>query len=135
MAERKSDNEGSIPATERAEIKRRVDDLDRKLDQVRADDAAEAKIRDVASKGSGSRGMAQGLRMASELVAAVIIGGLIGYGLDYFLGTRPWLFLAFFFLGFAAGVMNVLRAYKRVQEDLTNATGGNIGKPLADDDD
>ena len=135
MAEREPNDQGVIPAAERAEIKRRVDDLDRKLDQVRAEDAAEDRARVAAGKGAAGRGMAQGLRMASELVAAVVVGGLVGYALDYFLGTKPWLFLAFFFLGFAAGVMSVLRAYGNVQKDLSKATGGNIGKAVDDDDD
>ena len=81
------------------------------------------------------RGMAYGMRMAAELVAAVIVGGLIGYGLDYWLGSKPWLFLLFFVLGFAAGVLNVVRAYERMQKEIAARTGGRIGKSVPDDDD
>jgi ATP synthase protein I len=54
--------------------------------------------------------MARGLRMSSELVAGVVVGGAIGYALDYWLGTRPWGLMVFVLLGFAAGVLNLVRA-------------------------
>ena len=77
--------------------------------------------------------MAYGMRMATELVASVLVGGLIGYGLDYFLGTKPWLFLVFFILGFAAGIVNLMRAYKRMQSEIEAETGGYLGEDLPDD--
>ncbi|MDX2204859.1 MAG: AtpZ/AtpI family protein [Hyphomicrobiaceae bacterium] len=79
--------------------------------------------------------MAYGMRMATELVAAIIVGGLIGWGLDWLLGTKPWLFLAFFLLGFAAGVLNVLKAYERLRKDIAAETGGRIGRRVPDDED
>ena len=81
------------------------------------------------------RGMAYGMRMAAELVAAVIVGGAIGIGLDKWLGTWPWLFLLFFRLGFAAGVLNVVRAYGRISREIAAATGGRIGQRVTDDED
>jgi ATP synthase protein I len=81
------------------------------------------------------RGMAYGMRMAAELVAAVIVGGALGIGLDKWLGTWPWLFLLFFLLGFAAGVLNVVRAYGKIAREIAAATGGRIGQKLADDED
>jgi ATP synthase protein I len=79
--------------------------------------------------------MAYGFRMSSELVGAIVVGGLIGYGLDRLLGTLPWLFLLFFVLGFAAGILNILRAYRQMQGEITAQTGGNLGKSVKDDDD
>ena len=73
------------------------------------------------------RGMAYGMRMAAELVGAVIVGGFIGIGLDWLIGTKPWLFLLFFVLGFAAGVLNVVRAYERMQKEIAARTGGRLG--------
>ena len=46
-------------------------------------------------------------------VLAVVIGAGFGYLLDGWLGTSPWLFLVFFFLGVAAGILNVFRAASR----------------------
>ena len=70
-----------------------------------------------------------------ELVGAIVVGGLIGYALDLWLGTKPWLFLVFFVLGFAAGILNILRAYRQMQGEITAQTGGNLGKSIPDDDD
>ena len=116
-----------------AAYKGRISDLGSRLDKVKADRSAEARA-DLDAEMRG-RGMAYGMRMAAELVAAVIVGGLIGYGLDSWLGSKPWLFLVFFFLGFAAGVLNVLRAYERMQKEIAAKTGGRIGRSVPDDDD
>lgn len=49
------------------------------------------------------------LRYGGEFGAAVIVGGLLGYGVDQLLPTSPWGVLVGFMLGFAAGVVNVVR--------------------------
>jgi len=49
-------------------------------------------------------------KAGSEFVAAVIVGGAIGYGLDYVLHTKPACTIVFFLLGVVAGVWNVIRA-------------------------
>ena len=48
-------------------------------------------------------------RVAIEIVSAVVIGFILGWFLDDWLGTNPWLMLTFVFIGFAAGVLNVYR--------------------------
>ncbi|MEC9265873.1 MAG: AtpZ/AtpI family protein [Pseudomonadota bacterium] len=58
---------------------------------------------------SGMQGLGFALRVGTELVAATGIGVAIGYGLDRWLGTGPWLLIFFLFLGGAAGVTNVYR--------------------------
>jgi ATP synthase protein I len=117
---------------DRAALERRVAGLDKRLSDVKSRDAAEAKA--SRDRRSSSRGMAYGLRMASELVAAVLVGGVIGYGFDQWLGTTPWLFLPLVILGFVAGVRNVMRGYQKVQAEVAASTGGNIGKAVPDDD-
>jgi ATP synthase protein I len=69
----------------------------------------EASEGNQSSDNSGSA-MAFGSRVATEFVGAIVVGGLIGWQLDVWLGTKPWLLIAFFFLGMAAGVLNVIRA-------------------------
>jgi ATP synthase protein I len=54
-----------------------------------------------------------GVQAGVELVAGVIVGGLIGYGLDRWLETWPILFVVFFFLGAAAGTLNAYRHIRR----------------------
>ncbi len=118
---------------DKAAYQGRISELGDKLGKLKAErDAAAQSDLDAEMRG---RGMAYGMRMAAELVAAVIVGGLIGYGLDYWLGSKPWLFLLFFVLGFAAGVLNVLRSYERMQKEIAARTGGRLGTSVPDDDD
>lgn len=59
---------------------------------------------------SDSTEMARGLKLASEFVSGVLVGAAFGYGIDYLVGTMPLFFIVFLMLGFAAGVLNVLRS-------------------------
>jgi len=52
-----------------------------------------------------------GFRAGVEVFSALLVGIAIGFGLDRWLGTWPWLFLLFFVLGSAAGVLNVYRLF------------------------
>ena len=54
--------------------------------------------------------MARGFRLSSELVAGVVVGAVIGWGFDRLLSTSPFGLIVFFLLGFAAGVVNVVRS-------------------------
>ena len=129
-----SKDQGGISREDRKNFERRISSLDDKLDKVVSPREKAQRNDHSASKRTG-RGMAYGMRMATELVASVLVGGLIGYGLDYFLGTKPWLFLVFFILGFAAGIVNLMRAYKRMQAEINSETGGYLGDDLPDSED
>ena len=63
-----------------------------------------------------SSALARGLRLSSELVAGVVVGAVIGWALDYFVGTTPWGMIVFLLLGFVAGVFNVMRSAGLVAE-------------------
>ncbi|WP_184519896.1 AtpZ/AtpI family protein [Muricoccus pecuniae] len=52
-----------------------------------------------------------GFRAGVEVVSALVVGAALGFGLDRWLGTFPWLFLVFFVVGGAAGVLNVYRLF------------------------
>ena len=71
----------------------------------------ETKNRD---KKSSLIGMA--FKMSTELVAAVLIGGIIGFIFDTWFGTKPWLILTFFFIGVIAAILNVIRSAKNMQK-------------------
>lgn len=66
-------------------------------------------------------------RMVIELVAGIVIGGGLGYGLDHLFGTMPVFLVIFIFLGLAAGVNVMLRSAKEVQADLDAAESDDKG--------
>ena len=61
--------------------------------------------------------MGSAFRLGTELVAAVVVGTIIGFILDSWFDTKPWLIIIFFFLGAAAGMLNVIRAAKQMQKE------------------
>ena len=71
------------------------------------------KIRD---NNQNSSFMGSAFKLGTELVSAVLVGTIIGFILDTWFGTRPWLIIVFFFLGSAAGILTVIKAAKRMQE-------------------
>jgi ATP synthase protein I len=54
--------------------------------------------------------MARGFQLSSELIAGVVVGALMGWGFDRLLSTSPFGLIVFVLLGFAAGVLNVIRS-------------------------
>lgn len=60
-------------------------------------------------------GMAVGMRIAVEIVAALGAGVGIGLLLDHWLGTKPWLMILFIFLGAGAAFMNIMRVAKELE--------------------
>jgi ATP synthase protein I len=109
-------------------IRQRLDALGEKLAGAQA---RHQKSPTPALQGQGAA-LGQALRLGVELVAGVAVGGFIGWALDGWFGTAPFLMVVFLGLGAAAGIMNVVRTAKRMQaeaasfKDLPN---------VADDDD
>ncbi len=66
------------------------------------------------SNSSSKLGIA--FKMSTELVAAVLVGTIIGFILDNWFGTKPWLILVFFFVGVIAGILNVVKSAKNMQK-------------------
>ena len=60
--------------------------------------------------------MGSAFKLGTELVAAVAVGTIIGFILDNWFDTKPWLMIFFFFLGSAAGILNVIKVAKKMQE-------------------
>lgn len=91
------------------ESRRSLDDLGARLQRARDKERPEAE-------GSGSilqmptSGLGVAFRIGVELVSALVVGVGIGLLLDRWLGTAPWFFVGFFFLGAGAGILNVYRA-------------------------
>jgi ATP synthase protein I len=123
-----SPGRGEISPEQRAAFQKRSDSLGKRLDQVKArrnpPQSGDARARGEA--------FARAFRFVAELIVGVGVGGFIGWVLDRQLGTAPWLLVLFVTLGFAAGLMNVIRAAQRAQAD---ATATQLATPSVKDDD
>lgn len=113
---------GDMSPQERAQFEHRISDLENRLGKARSDRRERGEAVDDGAADQRRSGMAYGMRMAADLVAAVLVGSAIGWGLDVVLGSRPWLFLLFFLLGFAAGILNVVRGYERLQREMASGS-------------
>ena len=79
---------------------------------------AKSKIKKQAQHDIDNRGsfMGNAFKLGTELVAAVAVGTIIGFILDTWFDTKPWLIIIFFFLGAAAGLLNVIRTANQMQK-------------------
>ena len=79
-----------------------------------AKDRSKSKLnKNIRDKNSPNLG--QAFKLSTELVSAVVVGTIIGFILDKWFGTKPWLILIFFFVGVVAGIMNVIKSAKSMQ--------------------
>ena len=80
---------------------------------------AKSKIKKQLNNDNEKRGsfMGSAFKLGTELVAAVVVGTIIGFILDTLFDTKPWLIIIFFFLGAAAGMLNVIRAANKMQKE------------------
>ena len=60
--------------------------------------------------------MGTAFKLGTELVSAVLVGTIIGFILDTWFDTKPWLIILFFFLGSIAGILNVIKAANKMQK-------------------
>ena len=81
---------------------------------------AKKNIKKIEKKDGGSNAASLGkaLKISTELVASVIVGSTIGFLLDSWFGTKPLLIICFFIMGVAAGIMNVFKSAKKMQNKL-----------------
>lgn len=105
------------------------EDFDARLRAAReeADAVAGRRPRRAAASGFGFA-----LRIGVELVAALIVGGGIGFLLDRWLGTAPWLLVVFFLLGAGAGFVNVYRVMAGMGQSVGYPDGGKDTKNDSD---
>lgn len=93
-------------------------DLEGRLEEVRQRNASKAKRPAPTQLGIAGR-------FATELVAAVVVGGGLGWGVDWLFGqfglhTRPVFLIVFFVLGAAAGIRNVMRAAAEINAKMAS---------------
>ena len=76
------------------------------------------KKKQVKNKSSNVTSLGKALKISTELVAAVVIGTTLGFILDKWFDTRPWLTISFFFMGVAAGILNVIKSAKNMHKNF-----------------
>jgi ATP synthase protein I len=91
------------------------DDLSARLNKARQASP------NLADKGTDiqpeNTGIAQAFRIGVDMLSALVVGTVMGWYLDHWLGTKPWFLILFIFLGGAAGIMNVYRTGMRMVAD------------------
>ena len=92
---------------EEADLSARLQSLGQRLAHK---EGASRKTEAEPSSKSDPSALARGFRLSTELVGGVAVGAFIGWALDRWLGISPWGMIVFLLLGFAAGVINVMRA-------------------------
>jgi ATP synthase protein I len=92
--------------TDEAALSARLQSLSERLGHAEGHRSEEAGDRSAAN----ASGYARGFRLSTELVAGVLVGAGLGWLIDRWLGISPWGLIVFLLLGFAAGVLNVMRA-------------------------
>jgi ATP synthase protein I len=114
------DNDKS--SSDEAALSARLGSLDQRLSEIRGSRKIETDQLEAGSGNGAARAsaMALGFRLSSELIAGVVVGALIGWGIDHFLSTSPWGLIVMVLLGFIAGVVNVIRS--------ANAAGDRSGR-------
>ncbi len=119
---------GEISPEQREAFRKRSDALGKRLDKV----VARRRPTDVSDDRARGEAYSNAFRFASELVAGVAVGGFIGWALDRWLGTTPWLLVLFVILGFTAGMINIIRLAQKAQAE---AEASQLAAPSVTDDD
>jgi ATP synthase protein I len=99
-------------SSDEAALSARLGSLEHRLSALRDGRNIRTDQSDAGSGNSSARAsaMALGFRLSSELIAGVLVGALMGWGFDRLLSTSPFGLIVFVLLGFAAGVLNVVRS-------------------------
>ena len=103
---RENGDHGKAPTNEAA-LSARLARLGEGLARQRAEQTPDVRSE---NRGATASGYARGFRLSSELVAGVIVGAGLGWFIDRWFGVAPWGLIVFLLLGFAAGVLNVMRS-------------------------
>jgi len=108
MSDARENGDRSKQQSHEAALSARLQRLNEGLGQLR-DRAGPPSDSSGADRAATASGYARGFRLSSELVAGVAVGAGLGWLIDRWLGISPWGLIVFVLLGFAAGVLNVMR--------------------------
>ncbi len=116
----RGEGERNKPSADEAALSARLDRLTHRLSTVRKDRKSQTDQSGSGAASANASAMARGFRLSSELIAGVLVGAVIGWGIDRLLSTSPWGLIVFFLLGFTAGVINVMRAAGVANRDVSD---------------
>ncbi len=123
MARAPGDDDRDEKPADEAALTARLQRLGERLGPYQSDRPSES------NPGQGpaadSSALARGFRLSTEFVAGILVGAAIGWLIDRLLGTKPWGMIVFLLLGFAAGVLNVMRAAGAVQPNSLDPPDSN----------
>ena len=108
MAQARGDGDRDEPPADEAALSARLQRLGERLGHHHSERPSENDPRRGASADSWA--LARGLRLSAEFVAGILVGAGIGWLMDRWLGTSPWGMIVLLLGGFAAGVLNMMRA-------------------------
>jgi ATP synthase protein I len=109
MSDARENGDRDKQHTNEAALSARLQRLNESLGHAR-DHAGRPSDGPGADQATTASGYARGFRLSSELVAGVVVGAGLGWLIDRWLGISPWGLMVFLLLGFAAGVLNVMRS-------------------------
>lgn len=96
---------------------KKIDDLEdslknlsKKIDKIKTKNINEA---DNSDKRKQYTGFAHAFKIVSELFANILVGGSIGWTLDYFFNTKPILLIFFLIIGFISGIYTSYKSSKK----------------------
>jgi ATP synthase protein I len=124
MSDARENGDHSRAHTDEAALSARLQRLGQGLARHRAD-ATSSDAPD--NRAATASGYARGFRLSSELVGGVALGAGLGWLVDRGLGIAPWGLIVFVLLGFAAGVLNVMRSAGVVPSRGIDDGGGREG--------
>jgi ATP synthase protein I len=107
--------------------------LGERIDKARAEQVRRQPV--VADRAALQQGIGFGFRIGIELVVAIGVATGLGWAIDHWLGTRPWGIIVLFFLGVAAGMLNVYRAVSGISTPVgcRRPVEDSAAKPLSQD--
>ena len=121
MAQARGENDRNEPPADEAALSERLQRLGERLGQHQPDRLSENEPGQGAT--SDPSAFARGFRLSTEFVAGILVGAAIGWLIDRWVGTSPWGMIVFLLLGFAAGVLNLMRAAGVVPSNTLDPPG------------
>ena len=101
------------------EAKKPLGELGGRISKARHHAGLEEMVEETDADSMAGNALGAAWRISIEIVVALVVCTAIGWALDYWFGTKPWMMLIFLFLGGAAGINNAARTALRIDAQAT----------------